>query len=211
MRVDDGVEEAPVVGDDEHARRRSRRGSSSSQARPSASRWLVGSSSSRTSRVLEQRRGQQRAGLLAAREAPQRAVAGSRWSIAEAAADLLRARLGRPGAGGLGALERVRVGVEVVRARGARRAPRRPRRAASWSSVVERRVAAPPAAGSRRVRWSGDRAAVGLLAAGEQAQQRRLAGAVGADEAGAVAGVEGQRQPFEEGRAVIALRQVECA
>jgi ATPase subunit of ABC transporter with duplicated ATPase domains len=49
------------------------------------------------------------------------------------------------------------------------------------------------------------------LSGGEQAQERRLAGAVGADEAGSVAGVQGQRQPFEEGRAVIAFRQVECA
>ena len=56
-----------------------------------------------------------------------------------------------------------------------------------------------------------DRAAVGVLAAGQQAQQRRLAGAVGADEAGALAGAEGQREPVEEGRAVIAFRQVECS
>ena len=61
-------------------------------------------------------------------------------------------------------------------------------------------------AGGRR-----DRAAVGVLAAREQAQQRRLARAVGADEAGALAGVEGQREPVEEGRAVIALGQIECS
>ena len=78
--------------------------------------------------------------------------------------------------------------------------------------VVERRVG-----GGRLLRQvadgggGDDRAAVGPLAPGQQAQQRRLAGAVGADEPGAVAGVQGQRQPVEEGRAVIALGQVECA
>ena len=43
----------------------------------------------------------------------QRAV-GVEVVDAEPAADLLGARLGGPGAGGLGALERVRVGVEVA-------------------------------------------------------------------------------------------------
>ncbi len=88
--------------------------------------------------VLEQRGGQQRAGLLAAGEAPQRA-GGVEVVDGEAAADLLGARLGRPRAGGLGAVEGVGVGIEVVRAAGARRAPGRPRRGrrgAASSSVA---------------------------------------------------------------------------
>ena len=78
--------------------------------------------------------------------------------------------------------------------------------------VVERRVAGGRLLREVADRGSGrDRAAVGSFVAGQQAQQRGLAGAVGADEPGALAGIEGQRQPFEEGRAVIALGQIECA
>ena len=63
--------------------------------------------------LLDQRGGEQRAGLLAAGEAVERAVGGEVVD-AEAAAGLLRARLGGPGAGGLRALERVGVGIEVA-------------------------------------------------------------------------------------------------
>ncbi len=158
--------------------------------------------------VLEQRGGEQRAGLLAARQAAERAL-GVEVVDAEPAADVLRARLGGPGPGGLGALERVRVGVEVAGAleRGERLAGLAER---GVQEVVDRDV-------GRLLRQVADRrgheqrAAVRELVAGQQAQQRGLAGAVGADEPGAVAGVEGQRQPFEEGRAVIALGQIECA
>ena len=158
--------------------------------------------------ALEQRRGQQRAGLLAAGEAGERAV-GVEVLDPEAAADLLGARLGGPGAGGLGALERVGVGVEV-----ARRLERGERLAGLAEGVVEERADRRLGRLLREVADAGrreDRAAVGVLAAGQQLEQGGLAGAVGADEPGSVAGVEGQRQALEEGCAVIALGQVECA
>ena len=64
--------------------------------------------------LLQQRGGEQRSGLLAARELAERPVGGEMVD-AEPAADLFGARLGRPRAGRLGALERVGVGVEVGR------------------------------------------------------------------------------------------------
>ena len=86
--------------------------------------------------VLEQRGGEQRAGLLAAGEAAERAVGGEVVD-AEPAAGLLRAGLGGPGAGGLGALERVRVGVEVAGAWSAASAsPASPSAACRRSSSV---------------------------------------------------------------------------
>ena len=158
--------------------------------------------------VLEQRGGQQRAGLLAAREAAQRAV-GRQALDAEPPANLLGARLRGPGAGRLGALERVRVGVEVAGAlEGGERLAGLAERGVQ--QVVDRDVGRLLRQVADR-RGREDRAAVGELATGQEAQQRGLAGAVGTDEPGTVAGVEGQRQPFEEGRAVIALGQVECA
>ena len=163
--------------------------------------------------VLEQRRRPAARGPARRRRGAAAGGAGSRWSMREPAPDLLGARLGRPRAGRLGARRgrgrRRRGRPGSLRALRAPR-PASPRASRSRSSSVACRRA-PPAAGSRRSRRRRDRAAVGLLAPGQQAQQRRLAGAVGADEAGALAGVEGQRQPFEEGRAVIAFRQVECA
>ena len=63
--------------------------------------------------LAEERRRQQRAGLLPTGQAVERAVGGEVVD-GEPAAHLLRARLGGPGAGRLGALERVRVGVEVA-------------------------------------------------------------------------------------------------
>jgi len=130
---------------------------------------------------------------------------------AEPAADLLGSRLRRPGAGGLRSLERVRVGVEV-----AGRLERAQRLARLAERGVQEAVDGGVAVGRllRQVADGGgdeQRAPVGGLAVGEQAQQRGLAGAVGADEPGSVAGIQGQRQPVEEGRAVIALGQIVCA
>ena len=87
--------------------------------------------------VAEQRGGQQRAGLLAAGEALERAVARQVLD-GEAPAGLLGARLGGPGAGRLGALEGVAVGVEVAAGSCERRVERR--RPASPSGVAEQVV-----------------------------------------------------------------------
>ena len=208
--VDDGVEEAAVVRDDEQGAVEA--GEELLQPREAVGVEVVGRLVEQQHlRVLEQRRRQQRARLLAAREAVQRPVARQVLDP-EPAPDLLGAGLGGPGLRRLGALERVGVAVEVafVRAQGGERLARLAERVAEQR--VERRLAR-----GRLLREvadaavAGDRAAVGVLAAGQQPQQRRLAGAVGADEAGALAGAEGQRQPVEQGRAVIAFRQVECS
>ena len=133
MRVDDGVEEAPVVRDDEHGAVEA--GEELLEPGEAVGVEVVGGLvEEQDVGVLEQRGGQQRAGLLAAGEAPQRA-GGVEVVDGEAAADLLGARLGRPRAGGLGAVEGVGVGVEVVRA-----VERRERPARLAEGVVEQLV-----------------------------------------------------------------------
>ena len=145
---------------------------------------------------LEQRRGQQCAGLLAAGEAGERAV-GVEVLDPEAAADLLGARLGGPGAGGLGAFERVGVGVEV-----ARRLERGERLAGLAQGVVEERADGRLGRLLRQVADAGgreDRAAVGVLATGQQPEQGGLAGAVGADEPALSPGLRVSDRPSKRG------------
>ena len=131
-------------------------------------------------RVAEQRGGEEGARLLAAGEAVERPVGGEVLDP-EPAPDLLGTRLGRPGAGDLCALERVRVSVEVAGVlEGGERLPR------LAQGVVEERVDAAAGRLLREVadgRGARDRAAVGPLTAGEDAEEGGLAGAVGADEA----------------------------
>ena len=207
--IDDGVEEAAVVRD--HEQGAVVRAEEPLEPGEAVGVEVVGRLVEQQHlRVLQQRRGQQRAGLLAAREPRERAVAGQVVDR-EPVPDLVGAGLGGPGVRGLGALEGVRVAVEV-----AGLAERGERLAGLPERVVEQRVERRVARGRllRQVadaRGRRDRSAVGVLAARQQAQQRRLARAVGADEAGSLAGVEGQREPIEEGRAVIALGQIECA
>ena len=119
--LDDGVEEVPVVRDDQQ--RAAEVGEEALEPREAVAVEVVGGLVEQQHlRVLEQRRRQQRARLLAAGEAVQRAVAGQVVDR-EPPPDLLGARLRGPGAGRLGALQGVGVAVEVARARAARRAP----------------------------------------------------------------------------------------
>ena len=159
--------------------------------------------------ILEQRGGEQGPGLLAARELACSGRPVARWSMpsrrrtSSARASAAQAPVASR------ALERVRVGVEIA---GVLEGGERLARLAQ--GVVQERVDRAVGRLLREVadaRGRRDRPAVGALVAGEQAQQRGLAGAVGADEPGAVAGVEGERQPFEEGCAVVALGQIECS
>jgi hypothetical protein len=55
-----------------------------------------------------------------------------------------------------------------------------------------------------------DRPALGFKRAGQQAQQRALAGAVGADQRRPLARAERQRQAVEERRAVVVGVKIEC-
>jgi hypothetical protein len=57
-------------------------------------------------------------------------------------------------------------------------------------------------------RAGADRAAIGPVDAREQPHERRLADAVGADEAGALAVAEHERQPVEQRCAVVCLREI---
>ncbi len=204
---DDRVEEAPVVRDDDQraVERRQEALEPLEALGVEVVRRLV---EQQHVRLAEQRRGQQRAGLLAARQALERRVARQVLD-AQAPACVLDPRLRSPAAGRLDALERAPVGLQRVRVRErTKRVPGRARRSAQ--QVVERagrrllrQVAGAHAGGER------DRAAVGPLVPGEQAQQRRLAGAVGTDQAHALAGREHQRQAGEQRPGVIALGDVQ--
>ncbi len=221
--VDDAVEEAPVVRD--HEQRAVEGGEEALEPLQAVAVEVVGRLVEQQHlRVLEQRRRQQGARLLAAGEPVKRAVAGQVVDR-EALPDLFGARVGGPRVGRVRALERVGVAVEVeVEARqlrvdakpGFERAQQGERLAGLAQRVADEGVEG-RVAGGRLLREVADacarrdRAAVGVLAPGQQAQQGRLAGAVGAGEPGALAGCEGQREPVEEGRAVIAFRQVECS
>jgi hypothetical protein len=55
-----------------------------------------------------------------------------------------------------------------------------------------------------------DGAAIGAVDPGQQPQQRRLADAVGADETGALAVAEHERQALEERGLVVGLREIRC-
>ena len=149
--VDDGVEEAAVVGDDEQGAVEA--GEELLEPGEAVGVEVVGRLvEEQHLRVLEQRRRQQRARLLAARQPVQRPVAGrcsipSRRRISSARASAAQA-LRR-----LGALEGVGVAVEVARRAAGRRAPRPPRRARRGAaSRASPRPRAPPARGSRRGR-----------------------------------------------------------
>ena len=145
--VDDGVEEAPVVRDDEQGAVEA--GEEVLEPREAVGVEVVGRLVEQQHlRVLEQRRREQRARLLAAREAVQRPVARQVLDP-EPAPDLLGAGLGGPGLRRLGALERVGVAVEVAfvrRCRAASASPASP--SASWSS--ESSVASPAGASCGR-------------------------------------------------------------
>ena len=139
--VDDGVEEAAVVRD--HEQRAVEAGEELLQPREAVGVEVVGRLvEEQHLRVLEQRRRQQRARLLAAREAVQRPVARQVLDP-EPAPDLLGAGLGGPRLRRLGAFERVGVAVEVVaafeRAQGGERRARLAERVAEQR--VERRLA----------------------------------------------------------------------
>ena len=165
--------------------------SACSQAMASRSRWLVGSSSSRTSGCGHQRLRQRDALLRAAREradvaapAPGAGAAGSRRHAAP------RSSRRAPRSARLQRVEVVAGGVRLVALRAAR-APRprlRRRRRTRWR---RRRTAAPAARRSgRRPCCTCSVPSSALLETGQDLQQRRLAGAVAADQRDTLAGLE---------------------
>ena len=198
------------------------RSQSSSHCSPSPSRWLVGSSSSRTVGPASSVPASS-ARACSPPESRASGVAGSRWSMASArrasssdglqgpAAQRLEARLrlpvalqrgGRRVAGGQPRLQRAQL------------AAHRPHLAEPGAQqLAERRGGV-----GRLLRQPADalagagrrRAAVGAIDAGQQPQQRRLAHAVGPDEPGALAVAEHEREAVEERRAVIGLGQIGC-
>ena len=181
----------------------------SSRARPSKSRSLVGSSSSRTSKRREQDRGQRRARRLAAGERDGLEVE-QRGVEAEVAQDGLRARLEVGAAERQPRLEGVGVAVRGAGASAARSARRGLHArvgvgdAGAPREVVLERLAGRAVGLLRQVAGGAggqpDGARVGPVEPGEQAQQRRLARAVGPDDAEHVARRDGHRDAGEDRR-----------
>ena len=164
-------------------------------------------------RLAQQHRGQQAARGLAAGDAAEQRAAVEVLD-AQPAARLVQARLQRPAAERLEARLRLAVGVEVGQVGLERVEPQphlphlaegacaRGRRSSSRVEHVLRQVA-DAIAGAER-----DRAAIRTIEARQQADQRRLADAVDADQRGARAVVEREGDAVEQRRAVVGLREI---
>ena len=211
------------MGDDEHRRRRSRAAS----PRASAGRRRRGGWSARRAAGPSAPASSVPASSARACSPPESrasGVSGSRWSMASARRASSSARLQGPAAERLEALLRVAVALQGGGRRVALGQPRQqraqlaahrpqPRRARRRAARRASCAASGASCGSQPMRSPAPAATAprsGRSTPGQQPQQRRLADAVGADEPGALAVAEHEREAVEERRAVVCLREIRC-
>ena len=185
VAVADLVEEPAVVGDDHERPRRGGAGGAASQATPSTSRWLVGSSRTSRSCSPSSSPGQRDPAALAAGQRP------------DDRSSTRRGRRRPPSSPS--STSRMRGVARPTRA-SARRRRRASRTVAVGSSVVALARASP----TRRPPACVTRPASGASRRVEQPQQRGLAVAVAADDADPVALGDAERDAVEQGAGAVA-------